>query len=193
LRKNAPAGFGPVGPVVAPVSATQPPAVTLPTVGNGPCSLLLASTPAGATVALDGTVQGFAPLTVKPACGQHRVDISHPTHATHTVWGSLHEGQPEKLDVTLSRSIDAIWVTSHPPGATIRIDSQRVGRTPKRLEVLGHVPLNVEISKRGYRTVVESLYSTTPRSTLAVRLTPVAQPPAKEPAKPSASKTTRAR
>jgi len=154
--------------------------------GSSPlaCGPRPASTPAGGTAGPGGIVQGFAPLTLKPVCGQHRLDITHPTHATHTVWGSLHEGQLEKLDVTMSRSIDAIWVTSNPPGATIRIDAQRVGRTPKRLEVLGHVPLSVEISKRGYRTVVESLYSTTPRSTLAVRLTPVAKP---APVKPSSS------
>ncbi len=150
---------------------------TWPIVGEGGCRLSVLAVPAGSTVDLDGAPQGLSPLTLATTCGQHRIDVSHPTHATLSVLGTLVEGQPETIDVTLARRIDAVWVVSRPVGAMVYIDGHPIGRTPKRLDVLGHVPLTLEIRKRGYQPVVEHVYSTTPRNRLAVQLTPERQPP----------------
>lgn len=166
-------------PVAGQGVATRPPEPVVvrrdtawPIVGTGDCRLSVLAVPAGSTVALDGVPQGLSPLTLATTCGQHRVDVSHPTHATLSVLGALLESQPETIDVNLARRIDAVSVVSRPVGAMIYIDGHPIGRTPKRLDVLGHVPLTLEIRKRGYQPVVEHVYTTTPRTKLAVQLTP---------------------
>jgi len=156
-----------------PAAVSAPVQDTSPVVGEGPCRVSVHAIPAGASVALDGVARGPAPVTIATACGQHRLDVSHPTHRPLTALTALQPGSPEVLEVTLSRPIHAVWVTTVPEGATIYIDGQPVGETPRRLNVIGHVPLALELRKPGYRSVTEHVLSTVERDRLAVRLTPV--------------------
>jgi len=122
-------------------------------------------------VAFDGTLQGSAPLAIDASCGQHRIEISHPGYDTMTTWATLAAGRPERIDVPLARPIHSVLVSTWPSGATIYIDGSPAGITPRRLNVLGHVPVTLEIKKPGYRPVTEHLFSTTPRDWLGIRLT----------------------
>ena len=168
----------------APSSPTRPSPVSAPVAGHdttetvespaaagAPCRVHVASTPTGASVAFDGTLQGSAPLAIDASCGQHRIEISHPGYDTMTTWATLAAGHPERIDVPLARPIHSVLVSTWPSGATIYIDGSPAGITPRRLNVLGHVPVTLEIKKPGYRPVTEHLFSTTPRDWLGIRLT----------------------
>jgi len=150
---------------------TTEPVESPPPTAEAPCQVRVASTPTGARVAFDGEVRGSAPLEIDASCGQHRIEISHPGYVTTTTWAALAAGRPELIDVPLARPIHSLLVGTLPKGATIYIDGSPAGVTPKRLNVLGHVPMTLEIKKAGYRPVTEHLVSTTPRDWLGIRLT----------------------
>jgi hypothetical protein len=85
-------------------------------------------------------------------------------------WVILDAEQPEAIDVTLARPIHAVSITSEPDGAAIYIEGRLAGTTPANLNVLGFVPLSVTIAKPGFAPVLQNLYSSAPRDSLAVRL-----------------------
>jgi hypothetical protein len=161
----------------APVAmAAPPPEVTSgdwPIVGEGPCRVSVFATPAGASIDVDGTSRGQSPLTIATTCGQHRVDVSHRTHRTMTVWAHLRPGEPESMEIALTRAIHIVSITSAPTGASIYLDGVKTGRTPKVLNVLGHVPVTVEVKKPGYRPVVQHIINATPHNNVSLQLTPI--------------------
>lgn len=144
-----------------------------PTVGDGPCRLSVFAKPAGSTVELDGVLRGPSPVTLAGPCGQHRVDVSHPTHRTMTAWTTLRPDQPESVEVALARAIYTVSVTSNPPQASIYIAGALAGRTPKVLNVLGHVPVTLVIKKPGYLPATRQVLDPMPRNKVTVRLTPI--------------------
>ncbi len=151
------------------LGAEQP--APVPTViGDGPCRLAVSSTPTGATISVDGIEQGKAPFTVATTCGEHRVDVSHATHESRTVWAVLDRDHPKAVDVILPSRIDSVTIVSKPAGATVYVGGKAVGTTPRRLSVLANSPLNVELRKPGFRTVATQIQTTTAATQVVVRL-----------------------
>jgi hypothetical protein len=142
-----------------------------PVVGEGPCKVTVASTPAGSIVALDGKSMGPSPLTIGASCEQHKLDIAHARYQGTSKTVTLTEGKPENVDVTLQRPTHTVTVTSTPSGATIFIDGRSAGTTPTKLSVLGFVTIKLEIKKTGYQPTTTKLYSRYPQDSVAVRLT----------------------
>lgn len=141
-----------------------------PVVGDGPCRLVVSSTPTGSIVALDGVTQGESPITIATSCGRHRVEVSEQRHQTLAAWVTLAIEQTERIDVPLTRPIHAVAVTTRPSGAAIYIDGSPAGTTPTMLNVLGHVPITIEIKKAGYQPLIQHLYSTNPLDKLAIQM-----------------------
>jgi hypothetical protein len=152
--------------VIASPSNDQGPLV----VGDGPCRLDVSSTPTGAMVALDGVRQGESPIAMATTCGRHRVVISEEHHQTMAAWVTLAIEQPERIKVSLARPIHAVAVTTKPSGAAIYIDGSPAGTTPTTLNILGHVPMSLEIKKAGYQPLIQHLYSTTPLDKVAIQM-----------------------
>jgi hypothetical protein len=142
-----------------------------PLVGEGPCTFVVASTPAGSIVAVDGKRMGPSPLTVATTCEQHKVDIAHARYQAASKLITLVEGKPENVDVTLQRPTHTVTVTSSPSGATIFIDGRSAGTTPTKLNVIGFVTIKLELKKTGYQPASTKLYSRYAQDTVAVRLT----------------------
>jgi hypothetical protein len=142
-----------------------------PLVGEGPCTVVVKSTPAGSLIAIDGKTVGPSPLTIATTCEQHKVDIAHARYQATSKLVTLAEGSAQNVDVTLQRPTHTVTVTSHPSGATIYIDGRSAGTTPTKLNVLGFVTIKLELKKTGYQPASTKLYSRYPQDTVAVRLT----------------------
>jgi hypothetical protein len=139
-------------------------------IGDGPCKLEVATTPAGSMVSLDGKVLAPSPLTLATTCEKHKLDIAHARYMTSTKFVSLTKPE-DKFDVTLGRPTHTVTITSQPSGATIFIDGHRAGTTPTKLSVLGFQNLKVEIKKTGYQTLSTKIYSKVPQDKVSLRLT----------------------
>jgi hypothetical protein len=144
---------------------------TAPTAGEGPCQLVVASTPAGSIVHLDGKPIAPSPITIATSCDRHKIDIKHPRYQLVTKFVALKEGAPGSIDITLQRPTHEVKVTSQPSGATIFIDGHRAGTTPTVVSVLGFSNLKLEVKKTGYAPVSQKLYSKVPQDNVAVKLT----------------------
>ncbi len=142
-----------------------------PIVGEGPCQVVVATTPAGSMVAIDGKTVGPSPLTVGATCGPHKLDISHARYQATSKTVTLTAGKPHELEVTLQRPTHTVTVTSNPSGATIFIDGRSAGTTPTKLNVLGFVTIKLELKKTGYQPAKTKLYSKRAQDQVAVRLT----------------------
>ncbi len=155
-------------PVGIPAPPPPPPGPLI--VGTGPCRFDVASSPAGADVAVDGTLRGTSPLAIATECGTHRIDISRVRYQTMTVWAAVAGDRPEPIDVALARPIHTVWIATRPAGAQIVIDGHAVGQTPTALNVLGYVPVALELRKPGYRAAMREIYSIVPRDAVVIPL-----------------------
>lgn len=126
-------GGGPQPPVQPPV---QPPAQV-----NGG-TLTINSTPAGATVLVDGQAIGQTPLEAKAVpAGPHQVVLRLAGHKDFPLTLTIREGR-DLMVPALPLQPDAapkalVTVNSIPPGATILLDGETVGQTPS------NVPMSV--------------------------------------------------
>lgn len=160
-------------PAEKPTEATEeppPPSRNGPVVGDGPCKLVIASTPAGSMVQVDDKVIAPSPITVATTCGPHKVDVSHARYQTITKTVTLTEDKKQSIDVNLQRPTHSVKVTSNPTGATIFINGRRAGITPTVLSVLGWETVTLEFKKTGYQPASERLYSRQVEDNVSVRL-----------------------
>jgi hypothetical protein len=173
----------PPAPKVAPKPAAAPPPPIAraevdepgevggtPSVGSGPCKLVVTSTPAGSMVALDGERAGPTPIAIAGPCQRRRVEISHPRYQTATRAVELAEDKPATLDVTLPRPLHKLMIDTTPPGATVSIGGRRAGTSPTLVEVMGFTSIAITIAKPGYLDVTRNVYSKVPNDHLSVLL-----------------------
>ncbi|HTL37316.1 MAG TPA: PEGA domain-containing protein [Kofleriaceae bacterium] len=141
-----------------------------PMIGEGPCKLTVATTPAGSTISLDGNALAPSPVTLASTCGKHRIDIAHVRYQTTTKNVTLDEGSPGSLDVSLNRPTHAVSFTTTPPGATIFIDGRRAGTTPSVVNVIGFQRLKIELKKTGFQPQSTTIYSKKPQDAVSLKL-----------------------
>ena len=142
-----------------------------PVVGQGPCKLTVTTTPAGSIVRLDDQVMGPSPITIQSECARKRVDVKHPRYAPGTKWVSLAADTPASVDIPLSRPTHKVTIISQPAGATVSIAGRRAGTTPTAVQMMGFTKVALTIEKKGYKTVVESIYSKSDGERRTVTLT----------------------
>jgi formylglycine-generating enzyme required for sulfatase activity len=99
------------------------------------------STPAGATVTLDGSYLGETPLAREVAPGPHSLKFSLARYE------DLTERVTVDKKTTLSRTLTPLFgwlnVESTPSGQAVYLDGSKVGDTPLTEHVLGHGPHTV--------------------------------------------------
>jgi len=98
----------------------------------------IASTPSGAAVIVDGNAVGRTPLADLPLPeGEHQLlleDARHlPLSQALQVTG---RGVHQQVNVQLQPAWASVTVDSVPPGASILVDGETVGKTPAAVEVL---------------------------------------------------------
>ncbi len=127
--------------------------------------LLVRSTPAGASVVVDGQSRGVTPLTVgELALGAHTIEVSRPDHDTRRRKVTLSARRPARsLEFELRptsepakataapTSTGSLQVASRPSGAQVFIDDNLIGTTPLLLSNVetGSKRLRIELS--GYK------------------------------------------
>lgn len=104
-------------------------------------SLHVTSTPTKASVTIDGERRGTTPLNLRgiPA-GKYQVTVSSDPEAyaswTRTV-NIEKGGASHSVRATLERRESETMITTNPPGATVFLDGERVGKTTWRGRLLG--------------------------------------------------------
>jgi hypothetical protein len=133
--------------------------------------LRVRSTPAGASVLVDGQSRGVTPLDLgELALGAHAIEVSHPGHDKRQRRVTLSEQRPARsIDFTLrptsvpaqatlaANSPGSLQVTSHPSGAQVFVDDSLIGTAPLLLSNVeaGSRRLRVELS--GYQIWTRSV------------------------------------
>jgi TonB family protein len=129
----APAATPTPAPVVE-ATPTPAPVVTTP-VAAATGKLHIESTPAGATVTLNGEAKGPTPLDVDALpVGNYDVKLELRGYEPKTETVTIVESQlAAELRVTMTRvapTTGTVDVVSQPPGAVVTIDGNRAGQTP---------------------------------------------------------------
>ncbi len=98
--------------------------------------LRVTSTPAGATVSLDGQKVGRTPLSLAAvAAGPHRVRVhlDRPPHRPHQENVTVAVGQETAVNARLVPRVGSVLVITTPPGARVSLDGTPRGRAPVKL------------------------------------------------------------
>jgi formylglycine-generating enzyme required for sulfatase activity len=103
-----------------------------------PGRLSIDSTPPGATVIIDEEAVGQTPLIdLSLGKGIHTLSLQEPRHLTTTQDIAITgRNVQQQLHIDLAPAWADISLSSAPPGATVQLDGEPVGRTPLTLEVL---------------------------------------------------------
>lgn len=116
-------------------------------------TLAVSSTPAGASVYLDGSYKGTTPLniTLMPNT-RSNIEIRKNDYYSWTdVTPSLQKGQISSISATLRAIPNPIlYVSSNPSGASVYLSGDYKGTTPLNLTLTPNTHSNIEIKKNGY-------------------------------------------
>jgi len=110
------------------------------------------SDPAGATIFVDGERIATAPDTVRLVPGAYDIRLEREGYES---WNETVEvdQSPTPLEVTLREAPGILVISSEPNGATVYVDSTKVGTTTAVLQQLAPGPYEIHLTKPGYRTV----------------------------------------
>lgn len=169
---KADAAQAPQAPAPAPETRKAPPAPKSGKIG----SLLVRSTPSGATVAVDGVTRGVTPLTLRDLdLGSRSITVSQRGYVTGQQRVALTDARPSRtVDVRLAASAPApsprpaaparpavttgsLAVESRPSGATVTVDGKPSGVTPVMIADLSPGEYRVTISLEGFRPVATTV------------------------------------
>jgi hypothetical protein len=104
-----------------------------PLAGN----LRIETTPAGATVKLDGQERGKTPLPLLGvSVGEHRLELALDGFLPVSKTVEVADQQTTTVKEVLERAQGSIVCVSVPPGAKITLDGQDVGTTPQTLQAV---------------------------------------------------------
>lgn len=135
---------------------------------KAPGRLAVSSSPAGASVSVNGDFRGRTPLTVSLAPGvPGDIRISKAGHEASVRQVTVAAGAQEQLAVDLQPILGALEVAVTPPGATVYVDgkARRSGSQTLRLTAIAH---QISVREPGY---VAFETSVTPKPGLTQTLT----------------------
>jgi hypothetical protein len=126
--------------------ATAPP-------GPARCVLNVRSSPAEATVMIDGLSAGITPVSVVGLACDRQVTVTVDKIGFDTLRKhvQLSDGEPFHLQAALQRSRVMLRVASTPAGAQVAINGKPVGKTPLAVEIDAAAQATVLLQMKGYR------------------------------------------
>jgi hypothetical protein len=168
--ESAPAARPAPAPAAPAADARREPSPT------GPGRILVRSTPAGATVSVDGREYGRTPVAVRDlARGTHRVRIEHDGYAAVERRVTITAARPaQSLTIPLARASGAaaapaartpvpstpstigrfagtLVVESRPSGARVFLDNKAIGTTPLSVDDIAAGEHALRLEHDGYR------------------------------------------
>jgi formylglycine-generating enzyme required for sulfatase activity len=113
---------------------------------------------AGARVYVDGEAVGATPLTdAELKEGRHALRVASERHLPYATDIDVEGGGVKQaLEIELQPAWADVSIRSSPPGATLRVDGEEVGRTPLTAELLAGVR-ELELQLDGHKTWQRSL------------------------------------
>jgi len=121
-------------------------------------SLRVATTPAGATVQMDGDGVGTTPLTVEQvAAGEHRLVVSLEGYKTVQRTVDVRRQRGADVELQLEKDFRRIQITSTPDGARAYLDGDEIGTTPLTVDAAQTGSHELRLSLAGHAPVKESI------------------------------------
>ena len=142
-----------------------------------PASLTLSTTPAGATVTINGEAKGITPLSLSLAAGTYDVRLAVASGQERSLQVTLNEGQSVVQQIEWAAAAPApvatsgsLQVQTDPPGQVVFVDDVRRGTSPLTIDGLaaGEHRLVVSSQSGSYRRAV----TITPGETMNVVVAP---------------------
>lgn len=121
-------------------------------------SLVVTSTPAGATVTLDGTAKGVTPLTLtglKPRNYDMVVSLNGYAPITRSV--DLSDDTQTTQDFSLVQAFGKLTITSDPSGAQVIVGGTAYGTTPLNVDSFPVGTYNLTLKLDGSSDVVDTI------------------------------------
>ncbi|MCD6197260.1 MAG: PEGA domain-containing protein [Deltaproteobacteria bacterium] len=116
-------------------------------------SLVVKSTPGGATVFVDGKEKGVTPLNLENVeKGLHIVKVTKNCFSVVEKKIDITASKKTDIDVHLESLCGSLVVKSTPGGATVFVDGKEKGVTPLRLDNIRKSNLNIKLIKKGFET-----------------------------------------
>ncbi len=112
-------------------------------------TLEISTTPAGASIYIDGNAYGVAPMRLRGVveAGSHQLRLDHPSFETVNEVFVLVPGKTVRVEKTLVPAMAKMSLTSEPPNANVVINGQQMGTTPLPvLEVPANKSLKIELT-----------------------------------------------
>lgn len=118
----------------------------------------LSTSPAGATVLVDGAEAGVTPAAIEIMSGEHDIEVRL---AGYNAWRSkvlVAADQAQQLpDVNLTQADGRVEVASMPSEASVSVDGEFRGRTPLSIRLSPGRAHRLALTKPGYETAAQEL------------------------------------
>ena len=149
-----------------------------PAVAAGGAFLIVTSTPAGATVHIDGKPAADpTPLAVSLPAGAHELRIARADHAPVTRRVSLVEKERATVDFTLPAITRSIEVRTTPSGATLFVDDVMIrGQTPAAIAIEADDFHMLRVEKDGYEVATRRINPEDHDAAVTVAMEPEKRP-----------------
>jgi hypothetical protein len=116
-------------------------------------SLMVKSSPSGATVFVDGKEKDVTPLYLENIKkGLHTVKVTKDCFSVVEEKVDITASKRTDLDVNLKSLCGSLMVKSSPSGATVFVDGKEKGVTPLHLDNIREGDLSVKLIKKGFET-----------------------------------------
>jgi formylglycine-generating enzyme required for sulfatase activity len=131
----------------------------------------LGSTPAGATVQVDGATLGSTPLVTEMLAGMRRIVLTLAGHKPVTLMQQIEAGAALRLENIELPLVDGLLsLDSEPSGASVSVDGVFQGTTPLQLALSANAAHALRLTKPGYQSG-EQRVTLTPAEQQELRLT----------------------
>jgi serine/threonine-protein kinase len=184
------------GPPPPPSRPPPPPShATLSAVPVVTAELHVASDPVGATIEVDGTPIGLAPITSTVTATAPHVVRALDASGRELSRADVRLAEHEIRELTMSALpvTASLRVTTTPPGASVRVDGDLLGETPLSVDVAPS-PHHVEVALLGYEPVGDDVSFAGPGEqamlSFALRRQASSRPPDRHPPSTPATRAT---
>lgn len=121
-------------------------------------SVLVHSTPAGATVTRDGANIGLTPLLMPELpIGSYRIEVALDGYKPQQLDLSVTSGKPQRINADLASSSATLEIVSEPAGADVSVNGIARGKAPITVDKIPEGLSSVEISSPGFKTYREQV------------------------------------
>jgi hypothetical protein len=142
-----------------------------PTLTATPGSVIVRSTPSGATIVLDGITKGTTPANLPGiSVGKHTLVLKKNGYNDYSTSVTVSSGKTASVSATLAVSTGSLSVNSTPSGATIVLDGTTRGPTPTNLTGISVGNHTIVLKKNGYNDYSTSV-TVSPGRTASVSAT----------------------